>query len=78
VPGSVVTHLPGPEEVEIPYFWRIVFLDGILGAILALVISAFVKLKLQVERTHAALREKEILQAHIEGETARAQSLARR
>jgi hypothetical protein len=76
VAGGIVTHLPGPVRVEIPYFWRIVVLDGILGGILALVIGAFIKLKTEVERTQAALHEKEVLQSHLAEETARAQSLA--
>ena len=76
VAGSIVTHLPGPVRFEIPYFWRIVLLDGIIGGILALVIGAFVKLKLQVEQTQAALHEREIQQSQLEKETARAQSLA--
>jgi hypothetical protein len=69
VAGGIVTHLPGPVRFEIPYFWTIVVLDGVFGAILALVIGAFIKLKLSVERTQAALHEKEL-------ETARAQTMA--
>ncbi len=69
VAAGIVTHLPGPIRMQIPYFWRIVVLDGIIGAVLALVVGAFVKLKVQVERTQAALHEKEV-------ETARAQALA--
>jgi signal transduction histidine kinase len=76
VAGGIVTHLPGPVRFEIPYFWRIVLLDGLLGAILALIIGAFVKLKIQVETTQAALHEKEVLQTQLAGEAARAQSLA--
>jgi signal transduction histidine kinase len=73
---GILAHFPPPMRVEIPYFWRIVLLDGILGAVLALVIGAFVKLKLQVERTQAELREKEVQQTRLAGETARAQALA--
>jgi hypothetical protein len=76
VAGGIVTHLPGPVKFEIPYFWRIVLLDGIIGGILALVIGAFVKLRVQVEQTQAALHEREIQQSVLEKETARAQSLA--
>jgi hypothetical protein len=75
---GILMHFPEPVRYKMPtvYFWRIVLLDGILGAILALVISAFVKLKMQVERTQKALREKEVQQSQLEGETARAQALA--
>ena len=76
VAGSIVTRLPGPVRFEIPYFWRIVVLDGVLGGILALVIGAFVKLKVQVENTQAALHEGEVQQSQLAEETARAQSLA--
>jgi LytS/YehU family sensor histidine kinase len=61
---------------EVPNFWQIVAIDGILGAILALVIGAFIKLKLQVETTQAALRAREVLQSQLAEETARAQALA--
>jgi sensor histidine kinase YesM len=73
---GTLAHFPPPMRVQMPYFWRIVLLDGALGGILGLVITAFIKLKLQVERTQTALREKEVLQTQLEGETARAQSLA--
>jgi Histidine kinase len=63
-------------EELMPYFWRVVLIDGILGAILALVIGAFVKLKVQVERTQTALGEKEVQQTQLVAETARAQSMA--
>ncbi len=76
---EIIAHLPGPGKGSFPsqpIFWRIVVLDGIVGAILALVISAFIKLKLQVERTQVELREKERAQSQLAEETARAQSLA--
>ncbi len=73
---GILAHFPPPMRVEVPYFWRIVLLDGILGAVLALVIGAFIKLKMQVERTQAELRGKEVLHERLAGETARAQSLA--
>jgi sensor histidine kinase YesM len=73
---GTLAHFPAPMRVEMPYFWRIVILDGIMGSVLALVIGAFIKLKLQVERTQTALREREVLQTQLEGEAARAQSLA--
>jgi sensor histidine kinase YesM len=76
VAGGIVTHLPGPVRFEIPYFWRIVALDGVLGGILALVIGAFMKLRVQVEHTQVALHEREVQQSELEKETARAQSLA--
>ena len=75
---GILMHFPLPVRYQMPYvyFWRVVILDGILGAILALVIGAFVKLKMQVEKTQTALREKEVQQSQLEGETARAQALA--
>jgi sensor histidine kinase YesM len=73
---GLLSHFPPPMRVESPYFWRIVLLDGILGGMLALVIGAFVKLKVQVENTQAALHEKEVVQSQLAKETAQAQSLA--
>lgn len=76
---GIIAHLPGPGNGNFqssPFFWRVVLLDGILGGILALVISAFVKLKVQVERSQSELREKERLQGELAAETARAQSMA--
>lgn len=76
---EIIARLPIPDNGSAPsppIFWRIVLLDGIAGGVLALVIGAFVKLKLQVERTQAELREKELVQSRLAEETARAQSLA--
>lgn len=56
-------------KVPVPYLWRVLVIDGLIGGVLALVITAFVKLKLEVERAQAELAAKAI-------ETARAQALA--
>ena len=56
-------------HVRVPYLWQVLVVDGLIGGVLALVITAFVKLKLEVERAQAELAAKAI-------ETARAQSLA--
>src|SRR5665213_280021 len=55
---GIITHLPlSGIHIEIPFFWRIVAIDGLIGAVLALIIGAFVKLKCQVEDSQAAVRE---------------------
>lgn len=55
---AIVTHLPiSGIHVEIPFFWRIVAVDGAIGAVLALIIGAFMRLKLQVEDSQSRLRE---------------------
>jgi sensor histidine kinase YesM len=55
---GIITHLPLSDvHVRIPFFWRIVAIDGVIGAILALIIGAFMKLRIQVEETQAKLRE---------------------
>ena len=54
----IVTHLPLTNvRITIPFFWNIVAVDGIIGAVLALIIGAFVKLKGQVESAQTKLRE---------------------
>lgn len=65
------SRIPSGVKMEVPVevFWRIVVIDGLIGGVLALVIGAFVKLRIQVERVQAELRLKEV-------ETARAQSRA--
>ena len=73
---EIVGRLSGPLGRDVPFFWRLVLIDGICGAILALIIGAFVKLKREVERTQSALLEKELLQSQLAEETARAQALA--
>lgn len=77
--NEIIGYLPGPGNGGFPaspLFWRIVLLDGIMGGVMALVIGAFTKLKIQVERTQTELREKELVQSQLAEETARAQSLA--
>ncbi|HXE65301.1 MAG TPA: histidine kinase [Bryobacteraceae bacterium] len=55
---AIVMHLPGTGvKIEIPFLWAIVATDGIIGAILALIIGAFIKLKIQVECTQKKLSE---------------------
>ncbi len=53
-----ITHLPLSNiHVVVPLFWRIVAIDGVIGAVLALIIGAFIKLKLQVEESQTKVRE---------------------
>jgi len=58
---AIITHLPTGPGVHIvfPFFWEILVADALIGAVLALIIGAFMKLKLQVEETQAKLREQE-------------------
>lgn len=77
--SEIIAHLPGPGHASVPdspFFWRVVLLDGIIGAVIALVITAFMKLTVQIERTQSQLRDKERVQSQLAEETARAQSLA--
>ncbi len=46
---EIVSHLPTGINIVIPFLWRIVAIDGVIGAILALIIGAFMKLKYEVE-----------------------------
>jgi hypothetical protein len=46
---AIVAVLPLGIQIEIPFFPRIIAIDGVIGAVLALVIGAFMRLKLQVE-----------------------------
>jgi sensor histidine kinase YesM len=67
---TINTHMGGGlVHFEVPYFWQMLVIDGIIGGVLALVIGAFVKLKMQVQQTQSELSLKAI-------ETARAQALA--
>ena len=54
---GIVMHLPIGVHIEIPFFRQIVVVDGLIGAALALIIGAFMKLKFQVEDSQAKLRE---------------------
>ena len=55
---AIIMHLPGTGvKIEIPFLWAIVAVDGIIGAVLALIIGAFIKLKMQVECTQQKLSE---------------------
>ena len=56
-------------QVEFPWFWRTIVIEAIAGIVLSVVIGSFLKLKEQVERAQAEVREKEI-------STARAQAMA--
>lgn len=68
-------HLPG-VRVEIPFFWRIVAADGAIGAVLALIIGAFIKLKFQVEDSQAKLREQELAVRELAVTASQAQARA--
>lgn len=54
---AIVTRLPLGIHIEIPFFPRIIAIDGVIGAVLALIIGAFMRLKLQVEESQTKLRE---------------------
>src|SRR6185312_3169235 len=55
---AIIMHLPGTAvKIEIPSLWAIVAVDGVIGAVLALIIGGFVKLKMQVEDTQKKLSE---------------------
>ncbi len=68
-------HLPG-VHVEIPFFWRIVAFDGAIGAVLALVVGAFIKLKFQVEEAQAKLRQQELAVRELAVTASQAQARA--
>jgi hypothetical protein len=55
---AIVMHLPGTGvKADVPFLWAIVATDGSIGAVLALIIGAFIKLKCQVEDTQKKLSE---------------------
>ncbi len=73
----IVTNLPYTDvKITIPFFWRIVAVDGIIGAILALIIGAFMKLKMQVECAQTQLREKEVAVRELAVAASQAQARA--
>ena len=57
-------------------FWPVVAVDGVIGAVLALVIGAFVRLKLQVEESQSRLREQELAVRELAIAASQAQSRA--
>jgi LytS/YehU family sensor histidine kinase len=73
---GIISQLPIGIHVVIPFFWRIVAVDGIIGAALALIIGAFTRLKLQVEETQATLRERELAVRELAVAASQAQSRA--
>jgi hypothetical protein len=75
---EAVTHFPvsGNIHVEIPFFWRIVAIDGAIGAVLALIIGAFMKLKLQVEDSQTKLRDQELAVRELAVAASQAQARA--
>src|SRR5262249_25460168 len=64
--AAIVSRVLG---LKFPWFRQTIAIESVIGAILAVIIGAFVKLKEQVESTQGKLRESEIA-------TARAQSIA--
>ena len=56
-------------HIDFPWFWRTIAVEAIIGAILAVIVGSFYKLKEQVEAAQTQLREKEPA-------TSRAQSMA--
>ncbi len=73
---SIVTRLPTGVNIVIPFLWRIVVIDGIIGAVLALIIGAFTKLKLQVEESQTKLREQELAVRELAVAASQAQARA--
>ena len=73
---AIITHLPLGIDIEIPFFPRIIVIDGFIGAVLALVIGAFMKLKLQVEESQTKLREQELAVRELAIAASQAQSRA--
>ena len=74
--SGALSLIPGPVHFVVPYLWQIVLIDGIVGGVLAIVISAFVKLKKQVVAAQAELFEKAVNEQKLAEAAARAQSLA--
>ncbi len=56
---ALISRLPSGVHFEIPFLPQVLVVDGLIGGILALIIGAFMKLKLQVEASQAKLREQE-------------------
>lgn len=56
----IIGRLPAGIRFEVPFFRQVLVADAIIGAVLALIIGAFVKLRLQVEDTQARLRRQEL------------------
>lgn len=74
---AIVTRLPGTGvHITIPFFWRIVAIDGLIGAVLALIIGAFVKLKMQVEASERKVREQEVAVRELAMTASQAQARA--
>jgi two-component system, LytTR family, sensor kinase len=73
---AIVGILPLGVRIEIPFYPRIILIDGIIGAVLALVIGAFVKLKMQVEESQSKLREQEVAVRELAIAASQAQSRA--
>jgi sensor histidine kinase YesM len=73
---GIVTRLPSGVHIEFPFFWQIVIVDGLIGAFLALIIGAFIKLKSQVEESQAKLREQELAVRELAIAASQAQSRA--
>ena len=73
---AVVTRFPANIHFVIPFFWRIVAIDGMLGVALALIIGAFMKLKHQVEDNQQKLRLQELAARELAVTASQAQSRA--
>ena len=73
---TIVTHLPTGINIVVPFLWRIVAIDGAIGAVLALIIGAFVKLKMQVEDSQAKAREQELAVRELAVAASQAQARA--
>jgi len=60
VASFLILKLPSGIRFEVPFFRQVLVVDAIIGAVLALAIGAFARLKNQVEETQKQLREKEL------------------
>ncbi len=73
---EIVTLLPTGVHIDIPFFWQVVAVDGAIGAVLSLVIGAFVRLRLQVEESQTKLRQQELAVRELAIAASQAQSRA--
>jgi len=73
---GIATQLPSGMHIEAPFFWHVVLVDGLLGAVLALIIGAFMRLKAQVEESQSKLREQELAVRELAIAASQAQSRA--
>lgn len=74
--ASLVVRIPGPIHFEIPFFGQTLVIDALIGGVLAIMISSFIKLKKEVEAAQQQLREKALSEQRHAEAAAKAQALA--